>query len=524
MSFQGAIATPHALATRAGADTYAAGGNAIDAALAAAAVLTVVYPHQCALGGDLFALVAPEQGPPCSVSGAGAAALATDVARLRARYSEMPDSGPDAVTVPGVVAGWQSVHALGGRLPLRQLLEPAIDCARSGVPVSASLARGIAFRSGVLAQDAGLRALFLPGGAPLSEGARLIQPALAATLQRLAEAGLEDFYRGEVARQLAAGLAALGSPVSAADLAAHASECGPPLERSHLGLTLATSPPPSQGFVLLMSVAALEALQLDIDPLGGKAVHLLQALLLAMEDRERHLGDPRHRVPPLARLLDPASLAERLAGRLRAPGPSPGPAPGVPAHGDTVAVCTLDSSGCAVCLIQSVYQTFGAGLMDPATGIILHNRARGFSLRPEAPNALLPGMRPAHTLMPLLIRRDGRTLAAAGTMGGRAQPQVLAQLLPALCDPERALAQAVQAPRWVVGSRDIGFERLTVAIEADAPAGLDALLRVPGLATARILARDERVGHAQVVRRGPGGRLQAAADPRSDGTADVVTR
>jgi gamma-glutamyltranspeptidase/glutathione hydrolase len=518
---QGAIATPHVLATRAGAQAYADGGNAIDAALAAAATLTVVYPHQCAIGGDLFALLDDGAGQVCCINGSGAAASAATASALRARYDEMPDSGPDSITVPGIIAGWQTLHALGARLSAARLLEPAIAAAAEGVTVSASLAAGIRFRRATLARNADIGALFLPQGEPLASGALLRQPRLAGTLRRLADEGLMQFYTGAIAAQLIAGLQRAGSPLSAADFAAHRTELSAPLRLDHRGVCIHTSAPNSQGFVLLEAITAVDALGLPIQPLGDHAPQLLRALLMATEDRERYLGDPQRVNIPLDELLQAASLGRRLGARAQAPAARAAGAESIPAHGDTVAVCAMDSTGVAISLIQSLYQSFGSAVLEPATGVIFHNRGRGFSLTPGAANEFAPRTRPAHTLSPVLIRNATRTLAAVGTMGGRAQPQILAQIIPGILDPQASLAAILAAPRWVTGSKDIDFARPTVALEADAPRSLDAALSIEGLQVARIPARDERVGHAQVVRIEADGALQAASDPRSDGAAQI---
>jgi gamma-glutamyltranspeptidase len=520
---EGAISTPHALATEAGAQAYAAGGNAIDSALAAAATLTVVYPHQCSIGGDLFALVDNPASCVWSVNGSGAAAANMTAGVLRTRYREMPDSGPDSITVPGVIAGWRTIHGLGALLPFDRLLAPAIRAAADGVPVSPSLANGIRFRRPTLLGNAGSRALFLPGGEPLGLDAVMRQPQLAQTLDTLARDGLADFYTGSLGHRLVAGLKRLESPLSLADFAAHHTELTVPLQRNHRGFQIHTSPPNSQGFMLLEAIAALDALAIDLEPLGRNARYLLCALLLAAEDRDQYLGDPRRVTLPWNDLLAPHSLRQRLTARAAGQRPSAEPTPSIPAHGDTVAVCAVDSNGVAVSLIQSLYQTFGSGLLDPDTGVIFHNRARGFSLTPGAPNELWPRTRPAHTLSPVLIRRHARTVAALGAMGGRAQPQILAQILPGALDMNASLADVLGAPRWVVGARDMDFSRPTVAIEANAPGDLDTILQVDDLDIARIPARDERLGHAQIVRLGSDGSLQAAADPRSDGIGCVFS-
>ena len=524
MSVLGAIATPHALATQAGVRAYADGGNAIDAALAAAAMLTVVYPHQCAIGGDLMALLDDGAGMLCCVNGSGAAAARASSSVLRSRYSEMPDSGPDSITVPGLVAGWQSLHGLGARLSVARLLDPAIAAASDGVAVSTSLAAGIRYRGARLLERPAIGALFMPDGVPLAQGALLRQPQLARTLRSLAADGLGAFYTGAIGACLVSGLGRLGSCLTAADFAAHRSELSTPLRLEHRGAQIHTSPPNSQGFALLEAITALDALGIAIEPLGNAAPWLLRAQRMAAEDRDRYLGDPRRVSVPLTELLAPSVLRERLSARIAGrawPAASP---VSVPAHGDTVAVCAMDSTGVAVSLIQSLYQSFGSTVLEPVTGVIFHNRGRGFSLVPGAANEFVPGTRPAHTLSPVLIHRDGRVLAVLGTMGGRAQPQILAQLIPGIFEAGASLAAVLSAPRWVMGARDIDFDRPTVAIEADAPEPLDTALRIEDLDIARIPARNERVGHAQLITVGPDGVLQAASDPRSDGAAEVWRR
>lgn len=515
MSRMGAIATPHAMATEAGAKAYLDGGNAIDAALAAAAVLTVVYPHQCALGGDLFAVVGSGGAASKSINGSGAAAAALDVQDIRSRFTAMPDSGPVPVTVPGLVGGWQAVHALGARLPWVRLLAPAIQAAREGVPVSRSLENGLQKRKDLLLRDPGMRARFFVDGAPLQQGNGLRQPELAATLQRLAEVGLRDFYTGEVASCLIEGLRTLGSPLAEADFASHRTETTPALRFELEELAFETSPPNSQGFVLLEALAALgaSALQRDVDP-----ARVLRALLIAIEDRERYLGDPLRSPVPLERLLDPKALEQRMRSHQASSSRQESP----PAHGDTVAVCSLDEDGVGVSLIQSVFQLFGSGILEPRTGVIFHNRGRGFSLNPEAPNALAPLTRPAHTLMPLLVRRGRKLEAVMGTMGGRAQPQILAQLLGGVLDRQTPLTTTLRAPRWVAGSLDIDFPEPTIAVESDAPAAFTESLQAPGFNQQPIAPLSEIVGHAQVIRVASDAQLEAACDPRSDGAAVVV--
>jgi gamma-glutamyltranspeptidase/glutathione hydrolase len=239
---------------------------------------------------------------------------------------------------------------------------------------------------------------------------------------------------------------------------------------------------------------------------------------MATEDRDKYLGDPQRSPVPLDTLLNPQLLQKRM----RAQGIVSSGRCTPPAHGDTVAVCSLDNDGLGVSLIQSVFQLFGSGILEPRTGVIFHNRGRGFSLTAGAPNELAPRTRPAHTLMPLLVRRRGRLAAVMGTMGGRAQPQILAQLLGGVLDGQTPLGTTLRAPRWVAGSLDIDFPEPTLAIEADAPVGFAQALTAPGFKQARIPPLSEIVGHAQVIRVAGTGGLEAASDPRSDGEAVVV--
>ena len=520
----GAIATPHKLATRAGYEAFAGGGNAIDAALAAAAMLTVVFPHQCALGGDLFALIGGLDGKAVSVNGSGALPDAVDVEAYRSRFPEIPGSGPHSITVPGLLSGWARIVELGGSMTLAEILAPAIHAAADGVPVSRSLAAGIRWRREVLLRDKGIAELFVPYGRPLREGDLLNQPTLQVSLETIAAEGVSSFYTGSVGESMVSTLQDRGSALTMDDLAAHRTEVNDPLSLDHGDHELMTSPPNSQGFMLLESIAAMAGLDIQLDAAGGHAPYKLHAAMLASEDRDRYLGDPDRVSVPLSSLLDKAATGDRLRERLDRTRPVLELHRHAAAHGDTVAICVMDDDGMAVSLIQSLYQTFGSGILDPVTGIILQNRARGFSLARGAANELIPGTRPAHTLMPLLAYRDGRPFASLGTMGGRAQAQILLQILAGALDPTIPLAETLAAPRWVFGGKDLGFEYPMIAIEADAASELDELLQTDGFTVERMESKNENMGHANAVRVRADGGFEAAADPRSDGLALVHGR
>jgi gamma-glutamyltranspeptidase len=482
-----AVAAPHPSATDAAASAVAAGGNALDAALAAAAALTVAYPHQCSVGGDLVAIVRPAGQPARAVLSIGAAAAGTDVAALRALGDRMPFGGPATVTVPGVVAGWAAVAKLGARLPLPALLAPAIALARDGVAVSPGLRRAIAARQTVIQTDPGLRALFHPAPDVL------VQPALADTLTAIA-ANWRTFYKGHLAHRLVAGLRRLGSALSIQDFAAHHAEVDTPLSATVDGVSWYAAPPPVQGPTLLGILGSA-------DP--------LTAARRAQLARDALLGDPRTGPVDLDGLLHGSvSGASPVASR---------------AAGDTVAVAAVGDDGTAVTLIQSVFQSFGAGILDPSTGIVLHNRGSSFSLDPHHPGRLHPGSRPPHTLCPTLAVTGG-TVVALGCQGGRAQPWILAQVA---ADALAAgnLGALVSRPRWVIGAREIGCPTPSLLLEPGTP-GADALAATAGrlgLAVATTDGPHDDAGHVQVARLRDSA-VDAASDPRADGHAALLPR
>jgi gamma-glutamyltranspeptidase len=481
-----ALAAPHPSAADAARTVVDAGGNALDAALAAAAALTVAYPHQCSIGGDLVAIVRPAGQAPRAVLSIGAAATNTDVAALRAAGSRMPFGGPQTVTVPGVIAGWAAIAALGARLPLADLLVPARTLAAEGVPVSPGLRRAVVDGLGRVRADPGLSALLLDdAGQPVTT---LVQPALAASFD-----DWHSFYTGPLADRLLAGLTALGSPLSAADLAAHRAEVTDPLTRVVDGVTWHAAPPPVQGATFL-AIAGSSALLTDARR--------------ARQARDALLGDPRTGPVDLDGLL----LHTPVTGA-----PDTGPKPA----GDTVAVTAVDADGTAVTLIQSVFQSFGSGLLDPGTGILLHNRGSSFSLDPEHPGRLAPGARPPHTLCPALAV-DGDTVVALGCQGGRSQPWILAQVATDVLtstDLDGVLAR----PRWVIGAREIDRAAPTLLLEPCTPdaEGLTSGAGPLGLAVETTADRHDDAGHVQVARLS-GGTLAAASDPRADGRAVVL--
>ncbi len=510
-----AIATPHTLATEAGAEAFARGGNAIDAALAAAVTLAVVYPHMCGVGGDLFALVQRPDGAVTAVNSSGRATAAADPDRVRAAtgIDAMPMRGPDTVTVPGAVAGWRALHDQGGALEWGTAFERARSYASDGVPVARGLAAALTDDPS-LPDDPGIASVFFPGGSALGMGDTLIQPAIASTLEAIAAEGPDALYLGEIGRRYAAGLAGAGVPIDRRDLGSHQADLLPPLRGRYRDLDLSVVPPNSQGFVLLQILALVERLGIDPDPFGADAAILARIIGATGTDRDRHLADPDRMVVHPSTLLDDGHLAG-IADEIRSGGR---PASVLGPTGDTIALVTADADGHAVSLIQSLFDGFGAGILEPATGIVAHDRGACFTLEPGHPNELRGGARPAHTLMPALVHRDGRLAAVAGTMGGYAQPQINAMTLIRSFDLGMTPEEAVAAPRWLVHGMDPSSAGHPIIGEADVPVATLSALRDGGFEVDTVGVHDGSVGHAHLIRVTED-RLVAGSDPRSDGGA-----
>jgi gamma-glutamyltranspeptidase/glutathione hydrolase len=507
-----AVATPHAAASEAAAEIFERGGNAVDAAIAAATTLAVVYPQMCGVGGDLFALVQHPEGDVLAVNSAGASPAALDAAAVRHDHDEMPVRGPHAIVVPGAVAGWEALHRHGGELPWAALFTSAIRHAADGSPVVRGLAESFREADELLAADPGTSSVLRPHDKPLAEGDLLVQAALARTLEALASDGADVLSRGRVGAAYVAGLRSAGCPIDETDLAAHAADVLSPLIARYRDLDVRTTPPTSQGFAMLEALRAIERLQLDPDPLGDDAGTIALVHAAAARDRDRHLADPRAmRVHPSTLLDDGhiAALCEEVRERsTRAPQPR---------GGDTAGLVTADARGTAVSLIQSLSWGFGSGILEPETGILTQNRGAGFVLDPEHPNVLEAGKRPAHTLMPVMVHREGRLAGVSGTMGGPAHPQINAASIVRAFELGMTPRDAVAAPRWLVGGMD--DVRGVVEAESGVPESTVGQLAAAGFSVTRLGAEDSSVGHAHLIRLDPDGTFEAGTDPRADGRA-----
>jgi len=511
-----ALATPLRDATAAGQAVAAGGGNAIDAALAAAAVLTVAYPHNCALGGDLLALFREPDGASTFINASGRAPSSSDAETIRRNHKQMPLTGPDTITVPGLVSGWGALHDRGGSLEWSQLLSPAVAAAADGVAVSAGLASSLGEDWPELSKSTGLREVFAPDGNPLVAGQTLRQPALAQTLHTLAADGPRAMYGGEIGARLVAGLQRFGVSMTLDDLVSHEVTEQSPLTLAIDGWNVRTAPPNSQGFVLLrlLGMLADEGFPSDSPLLRRVPTAVLaRAFQLTADERDRLLADPAAMTVDVNDLLSDASLRELLA-RAREPATPGARAVAKRPDGDTVAVVAADSAGRSVSLIQSLYYGFGSQVLEPTTGIVMHNRGACFSLDPRSPNVFAPGKRPAHTLTPVLAERPDERLVV-GTMGGEVQPQILLQVLAQLFG-NATPQDAVAAPRWTVGPWDRGDRVDTLNWERDIGSEQRVSFDAWSGPLNELPALSGEVGHSQAIR-ARGGMLLAGTDPRADG-------
>lgn len=518
LGFEGAVTAPHRAAALAGRDVLREGGTAIEAMVAAAATIAVVYPHMNGIGGDGFWLVKRAGAAPVGVfAGGQAAALATP--RWYADQGH-PDSIPArgglaALTVPGTIGGWQAALDLHQtRLPLSRLLAPAIAHAEAGIAVTGNQSRTTAEKLDGLHHVPGFADTFLLDGAVPATGARLRQPALARTFRQLCDTGLMSYYTGDIAQAHAAWLEQNGSPLRLPDFAAYAAEIVTPLElETSLG-TLWNMIPPTQGVSSLAILGLFDRLGVT-EGEGFAHLHgLIEATKQAFIRRNADLGDHTHMTTPAQDWLSPAAL-DAMATRIDRDTALPWPHE--PKEGDTIWMGACDSDGTVVSFIQSVFWEFGSGLTCPDTGVFFQNRGAGFSLAP-GPNQLAPGKRPFHTLNPALAElADGRVMAY-GTMGGEGQPQTQSAVFTRYAQFGMDLQAAVTAPRWLLG-KTWGQDTTSLKLEDRFDPALVARLRDAGHDVEMIAPYSDLAGHAGAVVRHASGLIEAASDPRSDGAA-----
>jgi gamma-glutamyltranspeptidase/glutathione hydrolase len=517
----GMVASAHPSATLAGVDVLRAGGSAADAAVAVNGVLAVTQPNWCGVGGDIFCLYyEAETRRVHFLNGAGRSGSRAGLEELKRRgVTRLPSIGPETVSVPGCVRGWFMLHERFGTRPIGELLAPAIHYAERGFPMTSlgsQSIRDFAPRNA----DPEWHRIFMPAGHQPAHGELFVQADLARTLRDLGAEGADLFYTGRVGRAIAARVAADGF-LTEDDLARHSGEWGEPISTTYRGATVYETPPPTQGLAALLTLNLLEGI-----PLARRQVHsvehlhvLLEMVKLAYADRDRWIGDPAFAKVPVTALLDKGYAKRRRSAF--DPKKAQPYAAGTP-EGETTGFVVADTRGNVVSVIQSLFNSFGSGVVVPGTGVVLHNRGRYFTYEADHPSIFAARKRPFHTLIASIVTRDDRPLAALATMGSSGQAMFHAQILTNILDYGMDPQEAIERPRFVIGDvlgyTEIGAPDDTVHLESRVPARVFRGLARKGHRVEPAPALFTRCGHAHalVVRDGA---LFGGADPRGDGAA-----
>lgn len=511
------ITSGHPLASQAGAAILERGGKAIDAAIAANAVLCVVRPHMCGLGGDAFVIFYQAKEKKVEVlNGSGRAPYAATPEFFASRgLKNIPERGILTATVPGVVDAWETALEKYGSFSLEELLQKAIFYAEKGFPVYKELSQVISQESELLHKSPDAARIFYKNGRAPQVGELLVQPELAASFKKIARDGKKVFYQGEIGEAIIKFSREVGGFLAEKDLMEHRATWVAPIETTYRGYRIFALPPNSQGVALLMQLNIIE--QFDLKKLGHNTadyVHLLvEAKKLAFADRDRYVGDPDFHPVPVPKMIakeygfkqssriDMSQAASSVA-------PTEFPAGG----GDTIYLAVVDKEGNAVSMIQSLYEAFGSGLVVKGTGILLHNRGRGFNLDPHHPNCLQPHKRPYHTLSPCLVMKDDLPFIVLGTPGADGQTQTITQVIANLIDFGADIQEAVESPRWR------SFPGMRLAIESRFPVQVIDNLKSKGHELEILPAYSAVCGGAQgIIIDQKNGVLMGGADPRRQG-------
>ncbi len=506
-------ATSHPAATLTAIETLRSGGNAVDAAVAACAVLCVIEPAMTGLGGDCFCLFAPAGGDRViALNGSGHAPAAAEAGWFREHgIAELDPCSAHAVTVPGAVDAWSTLVRDHGRKSLDELLRPAIAFAEEGFVAHARVAADWAAEESKLLHDETARERFRPNGRPVAEGDIFRQPELAGTLRKIAAEGRDGFYTGSVAEDIVACLRAKGGLHTLDDFAAQQAEYVEPVSTDYRGYRVHECPPNGVGIITLLILNMLEALEPPRDPLSADRMHLfLEAVKLAFRDRNAFVADPRMSDVPvdlllskdyareLAALIDPKRAATNL------------PPAGIPRHEDTTYLCVVDEDGNAISFINSIFQAFGSGILAPKSGVLLQNRGFGFVLDERHPNCIAGRKRPMHTIIPAMVTKDGAAVMPFGVMGGHYQPAGQSWVLSSMLDCELDVQAALDLPRLFAFDGKVDLER-------GVPEAAAAVLRERGHDVRRI-EKPHGGGQAIWIDR-ERGTLSGGSDPRKDGCA-----
>lgn len=506
----GLCATSHPLAAKVAVQVLESGGNAVDAAIAGAVLLGLCEPAMTGIGGDCFVLLNPPgENRVIALNGSGRAPGDLDPARIRAAgHNVLPRRSVDCVTVPGAIDAFCRLSADWGRSGLATSLAPAIHYAEAGIPVAPRVA--FDWEGGPDIFTGKARDYFLRDGKPLRAGDVFRAPGQAEVLRRVATDGRDGFYDGEVAADMVASLQALGGTHSLEDFANTACDYGEPLVGTYGGLEVLEHPPNGAGAIALLILNMLKNFDLSaLDPFGVERNHIeAEAAKLAMDARNRFIADPDH-ASRIEHLLS-QDTADRLAGLIDPRRALPMSPPGAEAvHKETVYIAVVDGDGMAVSMIYSIFDDFGSGMASDKFGVLFHNRGAGFNLTEGHPNEAGPGKRPMHTIIPGMLRKNGRILGPFGVMGGGYQPQGHARILTNMIDFGMDVQEAIDGPRVFAEGNVIHAER---GLSEEVRTGLAALGHEIGV-------RRVPIGGAQAILIGEDGVMSAGSDPRKDGIA-----
>ena len=524
MAPHGLVASPHYLASLAGVDILKKGGTAVDAAIATNAVLNVVYPHMCGIGGDAFWLIYDAAKKDLAfLNASGRSPYGANIEHFKkAGMSSIPLRGLLPVTVPGAVDGWFEAHSRFGKLPFPSILEPAIAYAKNGYPISHILSFKIQEAEPELSRFPTSKSLFLPGGKAPTAGDMLTNLGLASSLEKIARDGRDVFYKGEIAREIVRFSEENGGLLSERDFSETKSNWGKAVSTQYRDYTVFETAPNSQGMAALMILNLLEAY--DLSSLGYQSadhLHLMvEAKKVAFADRTRYISDPEMVQIPVEELLskDYANKRRSLICRDRA-AEATAIAPGSFGR-DTIYLCVVDEAGNAVSLIQSLYFSFGSAVVAGETGIVLQNRGSYFSLDPDQVNCLKPHKRTFHTLMASMTFREGKPFLIFGTSGADGQPQTHVQVMTGLFDFGLDIQSAIEAPRWLSGRYLVNQPEGSLTVEGRFTPEVVEELRKRGHRVEVVEDWSSVMGSAHgIILHPENGLRMGGSDPRSDGAA-----
>ena len=522
LSYNYMMIAPHHLAAKTGSDILKEGGNVIEAMIASAAMISVVYPHMNSMGGDNFWLISDKNKNVHAIDSCGPAANNANIDFYKKLgFYSIPSRGPlSALTVPGAVAGWKlaydySVKNLGGKIPISRLLFDAEQVAKDGIPVTNTLRNNLKSKLNQLKDIPGFKDVYLKNSKIPNVGDRLIIPKLSNTFSSLIKNGLDDFYSGEIFRKITSDLDHLGSPLGSGDFKNYKATFVEPLELKIKDAKLFNLPPPTQGLASILILGVLDELSIDCKD-DVQLIHLIVEITKAVfKIRDKYISDPRYMSVHVKKFLK-KDFIKKLANQINFERATPWPESSL--GGDTVWLGATDTHGNTVSFIQSIYWEFGSGLVLPNTGITMQNRGVSFSLDLKNHNHLLPGRKPFHTIQPALAHfNDGRVMSY-GTMGGEGQPQTQATIFYRYTEQNLNLQNAINEPRWLLG-KTWGEETTSLKIEDRFSSDTINDLRSRGHIVEKVGAYEEIMGHAGALVSYPNGLKEGGYDLRSDGAA-----